>query len=239
MVFGLGKHFTHGFQHTKALVTNHQFNPIQATATEPLKEINPTGLVFFHTLSCAKNLAVAILIDCNGYQNGYIFKLSAPVAAQVDSIHIDIRIPSSLQRAVPPILNVDIRFLVQLTDGGWRHLAAPQGLGNILHTPDGYACQIHLNESFFHAAFTAAIPLNDGGLKGDSLELGHLECDVSGSGSEITVVVATAVALALLIALIPGRLGQLVGLCLQQLIERLFYTASHKFLELPLDNFLV
>ena len=112
MVFGLGKHFAHGFQHTKALVTNHQFNPIQTTATEPLKEINPTGLVFFHALSCAKNLAVAILVDCNGYQNGYIFKLSAPVAAQVDSIHIDIRIPSSLQRAVPPILNVDIRFLV-------------------------------------------------------------------------------------------------------------------------------
>ena len=112
MVFSLGKHFAHGFQHTKALVTNHQFDPIQTTAAEPLKEINPTGLVFFHALSCAKNLAVAILVDCNCYQNSYIFKLSTPVAAQVDPIHVDIRIPSSLQRAVPPILNVDIRFLV-------------------------------------------------------------------------------------------------------------------------------
>ena len=32
---------------------------------------------------------------------------------------------------------------------------------------------------------------------------------------------------------------QEVKTCHQQLIERLFYTASHKFLELPLDNFLV
>ena len=105
---------------------------------------------------------------------------------------------------------MDIRFLIQLTDGGGRHLAAPQGLGNILHTPDGYTCQVHLNESLFHAAFTAAIPLNDGGLKGDALELGHLESDIPGSGGEVAAVVAAAVALALLIALIPGCLGQLL-----------------------------
>ena len=39
-------------------------------------------------------------------------------------------------------------------------------------------------------------------------EFGYLECDVSGSGCEITVVVAAAIALALLIALIPSSLGQ-------------------------------
>ena len=81
-------------------------------------------------------------IDRNCYQNGYILKLSAPVAAQIDPIHVDIGVPPTLQRTVPPILDVDIRFLVQFTDGRWRHLAAPQGLGDILHTPDGYACQV-------------------------------------------------------------------------------------------------
>ena len=84
----------------------------------------------------------------------------------------------TLQRAVAPVLNVDIRLLVQLADGGRRHLAAPQSLGNILHAPDGYACQVHLNEGFFHAALPAAIPLNDGGFKGDPLELGYLERDI-------------------------------------------------------------
>ena len=49
---------------------------------------------------------------------------------------LDIRIASTLQRAAPPIFNVDIRFLVQFTDGGGRHLAAPQGFRNVLHTPD-------------------------------------------------------------------------------------------------------
>ena len=54
----------------------------QATATEPLEETDPAGLVLLHTLGSAQNLAVAVLIDRNGYQNGYILKLSAPVAAQ-------------------------------------------------------------------------------------------------------------------------------------------------------------
>ena len=117
-----------------------------------------------------------------------------------------IRIASTLQRAVPPILDVDICFLVQLADGGGRDLAAPESLGDILHTPDGYASQVHLNESLFHTALPAAIPLDNGGLKGDSLELGHLKSDISGSGGEVAAVVAATVALALLIALIPGRL---------------------------------
>ena len=104
----------------------------------------------------------------------------------------------------------------------------------------GRICQpIHLNESLSRAAFTAAIPLNDCSLKGDALELGHLEGDISGSGGEIAVVVAAAVALALLIALIPGCLGQFLSLGFQQLIEGFLYAASYQLLDLPLDNFLV
>ena len=144
-----------------------------------------------------------------------------------------------MQRTVAPILNADIRFLVQLADGGRRHLAAPQGLGNIFHAPDGYACQIHLNESFFYAALPAAIPLNDSGLKGNPLELGNLEGDISGSGGEVTVVVAAAVPLALLIALVPGSLGQLLSLGLQQFVEAFLYAASYQFLEFALDYGLI
>ena len=50
---------------------------------------------------------------------------------------------------------------------------------------------------------------------------------------------AAAVALALLVALVPGRLGQFLRLGLQKFIEGFFYAASHKFLELALDNFLI
>ena len=50
---------------------------------------------------------------------------------------------------------------------------------------------------------------------------------------------AAAVALALLIALIPGCLGQLLRLGLQKLIEGCLHASTHKFLELPLDNFFI
>ena len=125
LVLGLRKHFSHSLQHAKALVSNDEFHAVQTTATQPLEEADPAGLVLFHALSGTQNLTVSVLIDRNCYQNGYVFKLSAPVAAQIDPIHIDIRITPTLQRTISPIFNVDIRFLVQLTDGGGRDFAAP------------------------------------------------------------------------------------------------------------------
>ena len=112
LVLGFREYFFYSLQHTKALVSNHQFDSIQTTAAEPMEEADPAGLVLFHPLGGTKNFTVSVLIHRNRYQNGYIFKLSAPVAAQVDPIHIDIRISFALQRTVPPILDVDIRFLV-------------------------------------------------------------------------------------------------------------------------------
>src|SRR5699024_10360108 len=221
------------------LVANNEFHSVQATPAEPLEEADPAGLVLLHTLSGTQNLTISVLIDRNCHKNGYIFKFAAPVAAQVDPIHIDIRISSTLQRTVPPILDVDIRFLVQLTYGGGRDFAAPEGLGNILHTPDGHACQVHLNESFLHAALPTAIPLNDGGLKGDPFELAYLEGNMPRSGDKIAAVVAAAITLALLIALVPGCLGQFLRLGLQQFVEGFLHAAAHQFLKLPLDNFLV
>ncbi len=88
LVFGLREHFSHSLQHTKTLVPNHQLDSVQATASQPLEEADPTGLVLFHTLSGAKNLAVSVLIYRNRHQNSYILILSAPVSPQIDPIHI-------------------------------------------------------------------------------------------------------------------------------------------------------
>src|SRR5699024_3743702 len=136
LVLGFREYFSYSLQHTKALVANNEFHSVQATPAEPLEEADPAGLVLLHTLSGTQNLTISVLIDRNCHKNSYIFKFAAPVTAQVDPIHIDIRISSTLQRTVPPILDVDIRFLVQLTYGGGRDFAAPEGLGNILYTPD-------------------------------------------------------------------------------------------------------
>ena len=66
--------------------------------------------------------------DRDRRQDGHILNLSAPISAQIDPIHIDIRITTAPQRPVAPVLDVDIRFLIQRTDGCRRYLTAPQGL---------------------------------------------------------------------------------------------------------------
>ena len=65
---------------------------------------------------------------------------------------------AALQGTIPPVLDVDVGFLVQLADGGGRNLAAPQCLRDVLHTAHGNACQVHLDEGLLHAALPAAIP---------------------------------------------------------------------------------
>ena len=80
---------------------------------------------------------------------------------------------------------------------------------------DGYACQIHLKESFLHTALPSTIRHNDSGLKGNPSELGDLEGNISGSGGEVAAVMAAAIPLPLFITLVPSRLGQFLRLSLQ------------------------
>ena len=56
LVPGFRKHLAHSLRHTKALAANHQFNSTQATATQPLEETDPAGLVFFHAIGRARSL---------------------------------------------------------------------------------------------------------------------------------------------------------------------------------------
>ena len=69
---------------------------------------------------------------------------------------------------------MNVGFLVQLADGGGRDLAAPQCLGDVLHTAHGNASQVHLDERFLHAALPATIPLDDGSLERYALEPGQM-----------------------------------------------------------------
>lgn len=58
------------------------------------------------------------------------------------------------------------------------------------------------------SAFSAAIPLNDGGFKRDSILAGHIQRDVPGGGGEVSDVMTAAVTLTLLVTLVFGSLGQ-------------------------------
>jgi len=134
---------------------------------------------------------------------------------------------------------VDVGFLVQLADGSGRNLAAPQCLRDVLHTAHGDACQIHLDERLLHAAFPAAVPLDDGSLEGYALEPRHVERDVAGGRGEAAVIVTAAVALTGLAALVARRLRQRLRLLFQQLVQGFLHAAANQFLDLALDYFLV
>ena len=93
-------------------VADEELHAVQAAPAQPLQEADPAGLVLFHPLGSAQNLTKPVLIHGKCHQNGDIFVFSAPVAAQVNTIYVDIRIASALQRTVPPVLNVDVGFLI-------------------------------------------------------------------------------------------------------------------------------
>ena len=106
LVFGVWEHLAHSLQHPHALVADDELHTIQAASTKPLEETDPTGLILFHSFSSSYNLTETIFIHSDCYKNRHVFILSAPVAAQVDTIYVDIRISAALQGTVPPILNV-------------------------------------------------------------------------------------------------------------------------------------
>lgn len=83
------------------------------------------------------------------------------------------------------------------------------------HSDSGYSI---IDSSLFYVVLPAAILLNDGSLKGDSLKLGHLQGNIPGSGVKVAAIVAAAIDLVLLSALIPGCLVQLICFGLQQLV---------------------
>ena len=134
---------------------------------------------------------------------------------------------------------MDVGFLVQFTDGGWKYLATPQGFCDVLHPAHGYSSQVHLNEGLFRAAFPPVTPLYNGGLEGGPLGFGHLEGDIPRCGGEITAVVTAAVAPPLCIALVPGCLVSLSASISSSSLEGFLYAAPHKFLELTLEHLFI
>ena len=96
LVFGLGKHFYYSLQHTQTFVANNEFYTILASAMQPLEKSDPAGLILLHALCCAQNLTISILIYHNCHQNSNVFVFTAPVATQINTVNIDVRILTTL-----------------------------------------------------------------------------------------------------------------------------------------------
>lgn len=90
LVFRLGKDFAHSSQPSQAFVTGNEIHAVQTTSLEPFKEAEPAGPVLLHALRKPHNFPITVLIDRNGYPNGYVLKLSASVPAQIDTVHVGV-----------------------------------------------------------------------------------------------------------------------------------------------------
>ena len=65
LVFGVREHLAYGLQHSHALVADDELYAIQAASAEPLEEIDPAGLVLFHSLSGTQNVTETVFIHGN------------------------------------------------------------------------------------------------------------------------------------------------------------------------------
>ena len=117
LVFRLRKNFCHGVAHAEAFVPDHKLYTVKSAFFRPYKEAFPAFGILFHALRRTDDLAATVLVNAYGYKDTDIFKLSAPIALEVNTVHIDIWVLSG-QLAVSPFLNMHIGFLIQIADRG-------------------------------------------------------------------------------------------------------------------------
>ena len=96
LVFGVREHLAHGLQHPHALVADDEFYAVQAASAESLEEAALSGLVLLRSIGSSQNLMETVIIHGDCHPNGYIFILSAPVAVQIDAVHVDVWIAPAL-----------------------------------------------------------------------------------------------------------------------------------------------
>jgi hypothetical protein len=103
----------------------HNARPPTDLSVQPLDHVAGTDArpVLAGKSAVGQRFLNAVLIHSDRHQNSNIFVLAALVAAQVDAVHVDVWILAALQGAIPPVLDVDVGFLVQFTDGSGRNLA--------------------------------------------------------------------------------------------------------------------
>ena len=164
LVFVLGEHFTHSFQHT-----SHLSPTTNLASAKPRQEADPACLILFYTVGSPQNLTVAVLVYCNSYQNSHIFKLSgdrtSPFLAYGagSPVYIDIQISSLCRGQFRQSSMWTYTFLFNslMVEGDTLlpHRASVMSSTRRTDTPARY---ILMRASSTHTTFPAAIPLNDG-----------------------------------------------------------------------------
>ena len=106
LVFRLRKDLCHGIAHSEAFVPDYELYTIKPAFFQPYKEAFPAFGILLHALCGTDDLTVTVLLNSYGNQDTVVFKLSAPVTFEINTVYIDIRILAG-QLAVAPFLNMN------------------------------------------------------------------------------------------------------------------------------------
>ena len=90
LVLSSRKDLCDGTAHAEALISDNQSYTIKAAFFQPYKEAFPAFGILLHALRRTYDLTVSILVYSYGNKDADIFKLSTPVALEVNTVYIDI-----------------------------------------------------------------------------------------------------------------------------------------------------
>ena len=86
-----GKEVGQGFQESQAFVGRNEADSPEPTFLEVPQEGGPAFAVLSASLADAEHLAVSLLADADGHENGDVPDLSAPALFQPDTVEKDVR----------------------------------------------------------------------------------------------------------------------------------------------------
>ena len=224
--------------HPGRLVAGEHPHAAQPARLEPREELAPALGGLREALGGADDLAVPVVVDADGDHHRHVLVAPAPAALEVDAVDVDVGV-GALEGAVAPLLDRGERPLVEVGDGRSRHAGAPEDLGDVLDPPGGDAGQVHLDHGLLDRGLAPAVALDDRRGEPHSLELGHANRDLAGRRGQAPVVVAGAVRLAPRGALVALGAGQVVGLLLEQAVERVLHGFPDELAQVGLQALLV
>jgi hypothetical protein len=128
------------------------------------EESGPTRFIVLGPHANPQDLPETLGIDGTCHEQGDIANLARPAALHDNPIEVQIGMLAR-DGTVPPDIDLGVDLLVQVRDRGRAHPDPPKGFGDILHTPDRYTGQVHLDQRFLDRRLAASVTLNDGCFK--------------------------------------------------------------------------
>ena len=194
LVAGPREHLLERAEHPRALVAGDEPHAGEPAPLESREELAPRVRRLGVALRAADDLPVAGGVDADGHQHGHVFVGPSPAALEVDAVDEDVGVVA-LERPPAPGLDRRERLPVEVGDGAGGHGRSPEEFGDVLDSPGRDAREVHLDDGLLDRGLAPAVALDDGRLEGCAAQLRHVELDLSGSGDELSRIVAVAVCL--------------------------------------------